>query len=62
MFDDNGLDDHAADASRSAESEKRNDDMNKKDDEITRLGIVTSSRPNGLWCSLAQFTGFSLME
>jgi hypothetical protein len=41
MFDENGLGDHGSDSSRSAESEKRDDDMNKKDDEITHLGIVT---------------------
>jgi len=43
MFDENGLGDQAADASRSAESEKRSDDMNKKDDEISCLGIVTKT-------------------
>jgi len=47
LFDEGGLGDHAADTARSPESEKRNNNMDKEDDEAADLGI--DGKRNGLW-------------
>jgi hypothetical protein len=41
MLDENGLGDHEADAARTQEPGKGNDDMDEKDSEIAHLLIIT---------------------
>ena len=41
MFNENGLGDHRTDAARPTNSEKRNDDMDEKNDKIAHLVILT---------------------
>jgi hypothetical protein len=40
MFDENGFGDHRTNSARTAESKKRNDNMDEKDNEIVHLSIV----------------------
>jgi hypothetical protein len=40
MFNENGLSNNRTDTARSPESEKRNDNMDEKDDEIAHLSIL----------------------
>jgi hypothetical protein len=41
MFNENGLGDHGTDTTRPPESGKSNDNMDKKDNEIAHIGIVS---------------------
>ncbi len=41
MFNENGFGDQRTDAARPTNSEKRNDDMDEKNDKIAHLGILT---------------------
>jgi hypothetical protein len=40
MLSENGLDDHRTDAARPAKPEKRNDEMDEKNDKIAHIGIL----------------------
>jgi hemin uptake protein HemP len=53
MFNENGLGDHGADTARPPESGKSNDNMDKKDNEIAHISIV-SRTANAM--NMAQFT------
>ena len=43
MLDENGLDDYRADAARTQEPGKGNDDMEEKTDKIVHLPIITKA-------------------
>ena len=62
MFNENGLGDHRTDAGRPTNSEKRNDDMDEKNDKIAHLGFLTRTA-NTINCGAKwQFATLCLMN